>query len=231
MSSSLQDSYKFQWNNGYSFDRLKSVPLAHLEGAMRLATIWVQKARVCFVVSRERGFQYIPYLRQNEQWVRVPARDVKVDSVTDAIFESEEVFIAGMERQMLLQFRTLMTGYYEDYPTQDTIKEEVRKDPRKSTLIQQKYLFYVANVQRDEEFDGAYEVYCDGGFLLIPYVGDPAKENVKLLVDYANFVPGMDSETLLERWGKRIDKVSTVFSNMHWHNIRNAIERLWGSNG
>lgn len=227
MSSELQNSYKFQWNNGYSFSNVQRVPLSHIDGTMRLATIWVQNARVCLVVSKEKGFQFVPYTRQNEQWVRVPARDVKVDSVTDALFQSENTFIAGMERQMLLQFRTLMTGYYEDYPTQEEIIATIKKDPRKSTLVQNRYLFYVANVESDEEFDGAYEVYCDGGILLVPYIGDPSKENVKLLADYSNFIPGGDAESRLERWGKRIDKASSIFSNMHWHNIRNALERLW----
>lgn len=229
MSGSKTNAYLIKWDGDFTFDKFKALNPKSLESPTRIITIQVQKERVCLVASSEYGFMYVPFYMQDGTWRRVPARDLRIEAVPDAAFTNEESLKESLTRQMMLQFRSSVAGFYADLPSHREVLSVITAHPRKSTMRAAKYPFYKITVVEDPEFDGAFEVYCNGGSLIVPYVGDP-ESDATLLPEYANFVKNMDYESVFDRIGQRLDGLAGLFSNFHWSNFRTKLEGVWRTN-
>ncbi len=219
------NAYKVTWHNGWDFNFLQHRREDRFETLVKIVTIQVQKARICLVCSNT-GLQYVPYVYIGSVWQKVVKRDLKVEAVSPLIFESEESFKEGLERQMLLQFRTSMVGFYDDFPPRDEILQVLRAHPTMSRMRAMRYTFYKVKVQDDPEFDGAFEVYCKEGSLIVPYRNNEDGD-ATLIIKWANFRKNNDPESVLDRVGQKLDGISGFFGNIHWSNIRSKIEGVW----
>lgn len=228
-SFDTNNAYKVTWSANCSFDRLKVIDLSKLSSAMRLATIQVQKQRVCLVADYS-GYRFVPYEYINSVWKPVNTRDIRVEKVTPEMFESEEIFNENLKRQMMLQFKESVMGFYSDLPGKDEILRVISANPKKSTMREARYTFYKARVAEDPEFDGAFEVHCSDGTLIVPYVGNP-DEDPELLVKYANYIKGSDATSRLNRLGRWLDSVVGFVGNIHWSDFRTMLEGVWHTNG
>jgi len=224
-----RDVYKTTWQTGESFETLKANIGVKREKAQRFVTIAVQKERICLMLNTEGAPYYAPYVHEEGAWRPVNARDIKVDAVSEHALVSEENLDAALHRQMLLQFRDSICSYYDEYPDADTICATLDADPRMSTMCRYRYVFHLTDVEDDPEWDGAYNVYCAKGSLVIPYVEREPEEidDPRLLMQHATFIPDSGMANVAGKAGGFFGRIGDAIRNLHWSNVRQTLNGAW----
>lgn len=191
---------------------------------LRICTISTQHHCVSLVATDGKG-KFVPFEYRENQWRKLYPHKWRVDKFDPRCLESEEEFQRVLERQMLLQFPDQAIGYYDEFPSAEAIKGNLREGFRVCDLAAYRYTVYEANVQRDPEWDGAIQILCDGGCLLVPYYG----EQKYLIPKYATFKADSVGDSLLSKVGAFFEGISGFFVNLHWSDFRRHIDELGGN--
>lgn len=191
---------------------------------VRVCTVSTQHHCVSLVASNGTA-HFEPYEYSENQWRKLYSHRWRLDEFDFECLKSDEEFKAVLEHQMLLQFPDYTMGYYDDFPTVEQIKCSILDGYCVDDLRKLRYSYYEAEVQRDPEWDGAIQILCEGGWLLIPYFGDERY----LIPRYATFVPESVGVTFLDKFGTLFDRIVGFIGNLHWSDFRRHIDELGGN--
>lgn len=220
---------KFEWCNGYSFDSAKAVAGAKMDGMVRLCFLTTEVYRMYLAYIPGSGYEWRPYVYRDNALRLLDHHLWRIRPVPDDIWESEEKLRSALEFQMVLQWRNSPEGYYDQHPSAEEIMASLGEHATTETLDFLRYTYGMADVQRDPEWDGAVEVFCDEGSLLIPFVGGEDDAVKSLLLGYATFVPDSRVGYAATKFVRALDRVSSWLSNVHWSSIRSRVDRVGGN--
>lgn len=229
MHFNTRNAYDYYWQPGMNYEFLKKCLGVEHENVVRILTFSVQKERICLIIDKSGEPKFIPYTRSEGAWRQVPARDLKVEDVTSGMLESEESLMEAMQRQMLIQFRDSVCGYYYDQPTYREILQALITNPTKNGIEAQRYIYYEVENENDPDWDGVYEVVCDKGVVLIPYVTRELGEDIdpRLLLEHGTFVADSGIAHFVDGLSEVFGRMFDIARNMHWSSIRQKLNGVW----
>lgn len=223
----FEQTFDVCWLNAQSVETLPQA-IAATKGdsrTVRLLYIGTQLTRV-YVLSRNGVASFVPFAYQEGCWTPLFIHQWRVDRWDDKFLASEEQFYEYLERQMLLQFSACVTGWYDNPPSSSDVLSVLVDGDTVETLDYYRFSSYSVEVQRDPEWDGAVQVLCDGGTLLLPYAG----QDKQLILKYATFVADSVGTKVSGVLSGVMDKCFSFFGNLHWSNFRYRINQIGGSN-
>lgn len=215
----------FSWCPDWDLSALQGILSKRTDEVVRICFMTTQVYRI-YLVSTPEGLCYWPYIYSNNAWRLLhrhlwKIRDVALDSLS-----SKEGVYKALEFQMVLQFRDSIEGYFTNLPTAEQITASLGDDPTLGLLDYYRYTYYGADVQEDDEWDGAVEVHCDGGSLLLPYF--EAEDGEKhIIAEYATYVPDGVVSNLVRKVTSIFDSAISAVQNVHWSNLRLRVEKRW----
>lgn len=222
-----EKAFAFSWCAGYSLASLQdSGWYAREEGALRVCFITTQVYRIYIVVD-EDGLHYWPFEFEDGMWRKLHKHLWVVGEPRAEDFVSESALWDALCFQMVKQFRSSVESFYGDPPTHEEVQARLGSGLQVSVLDTLRYTWHTVYVQEDEEWDGAIEVLCADGSLLIPYRGEHLLAS-RLLTEYATFYPDSYLQSATNKVSKLFDNIFSAVRNLHWSNVRLFIESKGG---
>lgn len=217
-------AFKFVWCRGASFGNLVSG--ADCSGF--ICYISTERSRI-YLVGCEGKLEFRPYEFTDNAWRPLNKHQWVVDTVSADCLKSEDALLRTMEFQIIKQWRDSITGYYYDAPEAEDILARLGDNSSTATLDTLRVTYFAAEVQQDDEWDGAIQVPCKAGVLLLPYrFVDNSKQLLKV---YATFVPDSPTYGLFKLCRKVFCAAESALQNLHWSNLRLHIEKVGGKHG
>lgn len=223
-----EKAFAFAWCNGYEFDNIHDGSLAKVDAlSVRVCYMTTQVYRI-YLVFVESRFEYWPFQYRDSVWRKLNQHSWAVKDVSDADLESLSSLQQALSFQMILQFRDSVDGFYYEFPEPQVVLDSLGPQATVSTLDALRYTFHPAVVQDDEEWDGAVEVQCKSGVLLIPF--KESEDGQRCLVRrYATYVPDSKAAHLAQRIYKKVSNLVSPVRDLHWSNLRFLVESRGGS--
>lgn len=220
--------YRFLWYKGVTIDTIHELQKDTEPRGRALVDVFTQTMKITLFYQGNGQFGFVPREYRNGSWNVLYPHETMVQPVTPDMLETQETVERALTQQMMTQFRRSMEGYYDDFPDSKTVLYTLAKDPWVHTLDSNRYLYYLAEIEDDPEWDGGYEVYCDAGKLLIPYkeIEEHGKD-FRLLIQHATFVPDKPMSHHTGKFlGKAKDFIGSLF-HFHWYDLRTAVDNMW----
>lgn len=223
-----EKAFVFSWCTGYSLASLQDHSQLKVDGAVRICFITTQVYRM-YVVADAEGYHYWPFVFEDGMWRKLHKHLWVVGSPKPGDFKDEGQLWESLCFQMVEQFRSSVEGFYDEHPTKDEVLQRLGVGAKVGRLDELRYSWHSTDVQDDEEWDGAVEIVCNDGSLLIPYKGsEDCNPNCTLITKYATFYPDSLVQSTVQRANCWMDKVSSAMRNMHWSNVRLYLEHKGG---
>ena len=189
-----------------------------------MCSIGVEQQRIQWIWRHEtKSLEVVPTTLQNNTWVSVHPKNVKVQSPCAGDLESSESFKSYMIKQMLLQFRTSVESYYGTFPSHEEVLSIVARCSTKEDLQAKKLTVYEAAIQRDDEWAGGYKILCSDGVVVVPY----SKGLPYLLVEYATYFPDRKIGHVARVLVRKSQSASEKIGLLSWSSFRRKVERVW----
>lgn len=211
-------TYRICWARGVDINLIKELQSNLSQQSKALVEISTQTMKITLHFKSGVGFRFVPRRYVDGAWAELYPHETLVKSVTDEMLVSTESVESALVNQMMLQFRSSMEGYYDSrFPAVDQVLAAISSDPWTHILNDNYYVYYLSDIEEDPEWDGGYEVYCEGGKLLVPYMetsktmlsGDP---DYMLLAQHATFVPDNPVGHYAGHWLDKVrDRLSSLF--------------------
>lgn len=219
-----EKSFDFKWCSKYNFEYVRWLCQESPDIQPCLLCYLTTESTRLYLKYDERHFSWAPYVLVNNSWRVLNRHQWKVCDVISDNLSTESELVRALELQHVRQWRDSITGYYSEFPDRRYILSALGESPHLETLEYLKITYYSADVQDDPEWDGAIQIHCRNGILLIPYSIDTEGSKM-LIVHFATFVPDSAFTSFCTFVHRAIDAVESFFRNIHWSAIRTLLNR------
>ena len=230
-SNNDPNAFQFEWCFGFTFENFQQKVEKFGHRMARICYISTEVYRIYLVHSEDSGFFYCPYMLANNAWKMLPRHNWHVKDVSTIVFSSVQELRRSLEFQIIYQWRDSIEGWRCSPPDHEEVLDSAKDGDSLDVLRRQHIRFYEAEVQQDPEWDGAVQIWCMDGILLIPYVNGDTDKDPVMLMRYATFIPDSKVKCIGSKVSKFIDKLTSSVQNIRWSYIRNFVNGIGGQHG